>query len=183
MTARTIPTLPTWTAGARILAANLAAMVSYQQFWANPPMFRMYQTVAQSVADSTFTQITCDTSDKDSDSGRGGSTPWSYTIPTGMTGEWVFTYKTAWSSNTTGSRTAELYVNGVVAIGTNVFVPALTGSLASFVVGLGRSVKVNAGDVIGLYGRQTSGGALNTVVSSTGDYSFFEGRLISLASP
>lgn len=182
MAARTIPTLPTWTAGMRITGANLASMVSYQQFWANRPMFRMYQTVVQSVPNTTFTQITCDTSEDDTDSGRGGSTPWSYTIPTGMSGVWLFSYKTSWSSNATGTRAAALYINGTQATATNAFEQGLTG-VSSFVVGLPRRISVNAGDVIALYGRQTSGGALNTGVSTAPDYSYFEGCLESLGSP
>jgi len=142
----------------------------------------MYQSVVQSVPNTTFTQITCDTLDIDTDGGRGGSTPWSYTIPAGMGGVWTFTYKTAWSSNATGTRAAALFINGSQATATNAFEQGLTG-VSTFVVGLPRMFLVSAGDVIALYGRQTSGAGLNTGVSTAPDYSYFEGRLESLANP
>ena len=179
MAARTIPTLPTWTAGMRVTGANLAAMVSYQQFWADPPMFRMYQAVAQSINNSTYTQITCDTSEYDTESGRSGSSPYSYTIPTG--GRWQFTGMISWSGNATGVRIAALFKNGSQINGANCSEQAAPAANATNVI-VSATVAVTAGDVIGLYGWQSSGGALNTQVGNSFP-PFFEGRLISLASP
>jgi hypothetical protein len=99
-----------------------------------------------------------------------------------MGGAWLFSYKTAWSSNATGTRAAALFINGTQATATNAFEQGLSG-VSTFVVGLPRRFLVSAGDVIALYGRQTSGGALNTGVGSAPDYSYFEGCLESLASP
>ena len=179
MAARTIPTLPTWTAGMRVTGANLAAMVSYQQFWANPPGFRMYQLVAQSVPNSTFTQITCDTSDYDTDSGRGGSSPWSYTIPTGLGGRWQFGWEIPWTVNATGVRVANLYKNGS-AIST--WASGVASGATEISNGWTDAITVSAGDVMALYGWQSSGGALNTSTGG-GKTPTFWGRLVSLGSP
>lgn len=181
MTARTIPTLPTWAAGQRVLASNMASMVSYQQFWADPPMFRMYQSVTQSIAATTYVQVTCDTLDYDSDSGRGGSTPYSYTIPVGMGGRWQFTGMVSWSGNATGIRVAAIFKNGSQINGANGADQAGPAGNATNVV-ITVTVLVNAGDVIGLYGWQNSGGSLSTQTSG-GFPSYFEGRLVSLANP
>lgn len=179
MAARTIPTLPTWTAGMRVTGANLAAMVSYQQFWANPPMFRMHQVVAQSVSNTTWTQITCDTSDFDSDSGRSSSSPYSYTIPAGLSGRWQFGWLVAWSANGNGARASNLYKNGASA---SSWPSAAAVSSPGVSVGWSDSVSCSAGDVMAVYGWQSSGGALSTA-AGTDNFSIFWGRLVSLASP
>lgn len=183
MSARTVPTPPSWGFQEQLTSAKLNQIQTWMLFWSSPPMFRMYQTIAQSVADSTWVQITCDSVDDDTDSGRATSTPWSYTIPPGMGGQWDFRGKTSWASNSTGYRAAAIYVNGTEVPTENIFAPGLAGGATSFALALPRSVKVNAGDVIALYGRQTSGAPLNTGVASAPDYSYLEGRLVSLANP
>lgn len=181
MSARTIPTLPAWTAGQRVLASSLASMVSYHQFWADPPMFRMYQLVAQSVNSSLNAQITMDTLDYDTDSGRGSSTPWSYTIPSGLAGRWYFGAMISWSGNATGVRISEIYKNGAIITGAQESVQAAPATNATNCF-VSATVAVSVGDVIAAYGWQQSGGALSTNVGN-GFPSFFEGRLISLANP
>jgi len=181
LAARTIPTLPTWTAGMRVTGANLAAMVAYQQFWANPPMFSMYQIVAQSVPNATDTQILMDTSEHDTESGRSGSSPYSYTIPSGQGGRWRFTACVKFGGNATGIRQTKIFKNGTVvnaAEAAGMAGPAtdFTGHVVS------REFPCNAGDVISVYGYQNSGGALNTNVGGSLN-SYFEGQLVSLASP
>lgn len=178
MTARTVPTLPTWTAGQRVLASQLQSITTYGLFQSSPPSFRMYQAIAQSIANNTWTQITCDTSVYDSDTGRGGSTPWAYTIPTGMAGRWQFSVKSGWASNATGMRAAALYKNGSPVADMQVNEQAATGQ-PSFVLSTGTPV-VAAGDVMSIWGFQSSGGALNTDATS---FSTFEGRLASWGSP
>lgn len=180
MTARTIPTLPTWTAGMRVTGANLATMTAYQSFWADPPMFRMYQVVAQSVTSGSDTQIIMDTSAYDSDAGRAAGSPYSYTIPTGMTGRWRFTVCTMWAANATGLRAAQVRVNGSVpASQAYAAFPPVSGNITGAIVTV--TVPVNSGDAIAAYGYQSSGGALNTQTGGLG--SFFEGCLVSLATP
>jgi len=179
LTARTIPTLPTWLAGMRITGANLALMVSYAQFWANPPEFRMHQSLTQSVSNTTWTQITCDTSDYDSDTGRSGSTPFAYTIPAGMTGRWSFGWVLPWASNGTGARAANLYRNGT-ATSTYPITPA-AGSTATC-TGWADRILCNAGDVMSLFGWQSSGGSLGTFIAAD-SVAVLWGKLDSLATP
>lgn len=178
MTARTVPTMPSWTAGQRVLASQLQSITTYALFQSSPPMFRMYQTVLQSVANNTNAQITMDTSDYDSDTGRGSSTPWSYTIPTGMTGRWTFGISTAFASNATSERAAFLYKNGS-KVGT-AYNQQLTADI-SMPYGT-MTIACTAGDVMAVFGYQASGGALNTAVGGN-FFSTFEGRLVSYGSP
>lgn len=181
MATRTIPTLPNWTAGMRVTGANLAAMVSYQQFWANPPMFSMYQIVAQSIPNATDTQVLMDSNEHDTDSGRSGSSPYSYTIPSGMTGRWRFTCCVKFGGNATGIRQTKLFKNGTLV---NAAQSAGQAGPATDFTGyvLSREFLCNSGDVIAVYGYQNSGGALNTNVGGSLN-SYFEGQLVSLANP
>ncbi len=184
MTARTMPTMPDWTAGQRVTGAGLQQITTYARFWTSPPMFRMYQTIAQSIPNATDTQITCDTvsgGGYDTDSGRAAGTPWSYVIPVGMTGRWEFDLCAQFSGNAAGTRQTKLFVNGVLAIGT--LADGMAGP-AGISTGypLTVTIPVNSGDSIGLYAYQTSGGALNSNVGGNID-SYLEGRLVSLASP
>jgi len=173
MAART-PPVTLWTAGQRVTAAQL-------QFLMNPPMFRMYQSVSQSVAGSTYVQITCDISEYDSDSGRSGSTPWSFTIPAGMSGRWRLTGMVSWTGNATGVRIAALYKNGTQINGANAAVQAAPAGNATNVL-VSSTPTLSAGDVIGLYGWQNSGGSLSTQTGGSFP-SFLEGCLVSLANP
>lgn len=179
MTARPVPPIPNWFAGQKMTATLLNQIATWQQFWDDPPMFRMYQAGTQSPANNTWTQITMDSLEYDTDSGRAGGTPWSYTIPAGMTGRWCFEACVSWSANATGPRLTAIYKNGSQINGAN-FTGVGTAAAQTNVFG---SVKVaaNAGDVISVWGFQGSGGGLATNVGSSGSY--FEGELLSLASP
>lgn len=181
MTARSVPTLPSWLTlgGTVVTQSEMQQLNTYMQFFSSPPMFRMYQTIAQSVANTTWSQITCDTSEWDTDTGRAGSTPWSYTIPAGMAGRWQFTGLYASAPNSAGARVGALYQNGspapaaqIPGIGT---ASVNGGSLVPV------TIACNAGDVMSLWGWQSTGSALNSAVS--GQQSYLEGRLVSLASP
>jgi len=180
LAARTIPTLPTWTAGARVTSGRLVSMVNYQKFWADPPMFRMYQSIAQSIPNTTDTQITCDVSSYDTESGRAASTPWSYTIPAGQGGRWQLAWAAATVTNSTGARDSYIKANGSRITGSPTAGAAPSNDLSqSFGV---TTVALSAGDVLALWLWQNSGGALNTATGGNNS-SLFEGRLISLASP
>jgi hypothetical protein len=175
--------MPSFLAGQKLTAALLNQIGTYNTFWANPPMFRMYQAVAQSIPNATNTQVKMDTGTGggawDTDSGRSGTTPYSYTIPVGMGGRWRFTWAVEWAFNAVGARVAVLYQNGVPVTGDTDDVAANNDFTSE--IGTG-TVLVTAGDVMSVWGYQNSGGALNT--AAAGQFSsFFEGQLVSLASP
>jgi len=180
MTARTVPTMPAFLAGQKLTAALLNQVGSYSTFWVNPPMFRIYQSVAQSIPNTTDTQITCDGLDYDTDSGHQGSTPYSYVIPSGMGGRWRFTWAVAMAINSTGSRAGYIKVNNL-----RIFAPETVGAAANNDVSQSfgtNTILVNAGDVISLWIWQNSGGALSTLATAN-NVSVLEGELVSLANP
>lgn len=179
MAARSMPTMPSFFAGQKLTATVLNLVGSYAVFWANPPDFRMHQSVTQSVPNTAWTQITCDTPDHDSDSGRASGTPYSYVIQVGMTGLWSFGWSLPWASNATGARAANLYRNGTAA-STYTITPA--SSTTATCNGTVDRILCNAGDTMALYGWQSSGAALGTFIAADSVPAFW-GRLDSLANP
>lgn len=178
MSARAVPASPNFFAGQKLTGTLLNQTSTVANFWANPPMFSMHQAIAQSVANTTYAQITMDASDWDTELGRSGTTPYSYTIPPGMTGRWEFTAHVAWGTNSAGNRLLSIYKNGSIWSPSEVSEP--TTSSANFCeLQTTLTIAVNAGDVMSVFSYQASGGALSTAAG----LSFFEGRLVSLGTP
>lgn len=178
-TARSVPLMPPFFAGQKLTGTLLNTLGAYSVFWANAPDFRMHQSLTQSVPNTTWTQITCDTPDHDSDVGRANSTPYSYVIPPGMAGLWSFGWVLPWASNGTGARAGNLYRNGTAA-STYTITPA-SGSTATCTGWVDR-VLCSAGDTMALYGWQSSGGNLGTFIAADSVPSFW-GKFDSLANP
>lgn len=179
MAARTVPTMPDWTAGQRVLASQLQSITTYSRFWTSRPMFSMYQGTPQTVGSGAFTQITMDTSDWDTDTGRSGTTPFSYTIPVGMGGRWTFSWKVGWAANAVNTRLESLYKNGSAVPMAQSNIQALTtAARTSDVAASTKTIVVAAGDVMSVWGFQDSGGNL-----ATDSQCYFEGSIHSLASP
>lgn len=177
MSARTLPTLPSFTTGQELTSTALNQIVAYQAFWSSPPTFRMYQATGQAITTATNTQVTLDTSGWDSDSGRQGTTPYNYVVP--FYGRWFFRWSVAYPSNATGSRVAMLYQNGARVAGGTV-----EGAADNDFVELDgeETVLCNVGDVIGLWCWQNSGSSL-TLATGSANESWLEGTLVSLANP
>lgn len=180
MTARAIPSMPTWLAGQKLTATLLNQVSTFGNFWADPPTVRMYQSVTQSLANTIDTQITLDASQWDSDTGRVATTPYNYVIPSGFGSNlrFTFSYATAFAASATGSRATYLKKNGTRVTGST-FDIAANNDIT--IVGGTSSTTVNAGDVIALWAWQNSGGPLNTTISA--DTSFLEGWLRGTGSP
>lgn len=179
MTVRVLPTIPSFAPGP-LSSASLNTLANAVAFSLNMPAFRMYQTVAQSIPNTTFTQAICDTLDYDSDNGRSGVSPYTYTIPSNLTGRWNFSAIGGFVSNGSGFRIAVFYKNGAVVNTTQVAAQPVSAAAATTdVAEASETFFCNAGDQIGLYLYQTSGGALNTDAGHV----VFQGRLESLANP
>lgn len=181
MTARTLPVAPTFAADSELTSTQLNALVTYQEFWSSPPCFRAEQHTPQSIATSTSTQVTCETTIHDSDSGLSASTPYSYVIP--FAGIWDIDGGVSLAGNTTGNRFAVLEQNGVaINGGSPVYAPSSVGALYGTAA---PGIACNVGDVISLTMYQTSGSTLSTVASSgsAGQYSWLAGKLVSLQNP
>ena len=158
-----------------------ALLLAQNNLLMHPPEFRMYQSITQAIANSTDTQITCDAVSYDSFSGRSGTSPYSYTIPPGMTGHWQFTWAVATGINSAGARDAYILQNGsrITAGSPTAGAAANNDYTQSFGV---TTIPAQAGDVISLWFWQNSGGSLNTAVGAH-NASLFEGRLVSFNYP
>lgn len=178
MTARAVPSSPNFFAGQKLTGTIMNQTTTVATFWANPPGFSMLQAISQSFANTTYAQLTMDTPTWDSDGGRSGTSPYSYTIPPGMTGRWTITVKVAWAGAGGTNRLCAVYVNGALYVPSEVAV--VSAAIANGAeIGTTVTIAVNAGDVISAWAYQGSGGALSTAAGK----SFFEGRLESLGNP
>lgn len=176
--ARTLPTAPSWSYQQEITSTLLNEITTYLQFWANRPGFRAEQHTVQAIANSTNVQVTCETVIHDSDSGLSTSSPYSYVIP--FAGIWDFFGGVGFAPNSTGTRYAMIWQNGVQINGAapDQGQPA-TNTLYQVTAA---HVPCNVGDVIALYTFQGSGATLNTSPTG-GQSSWFAGRLDSLQNP
>lgn len=180
MTARVLPTIPTFVPGP-LSSASLNTLANAVAFVLNIPSFRMYQSVAQNLPNATWTQLALDTQDYDSDGGRSGISPYTYTIPSNLAGRWTFNYGGSAASNTTGVRDHALYKNGapVPASQANTSFPVAAAASMS---PRPQTIYCAAGDQIALYMYQNSGGTLATDVTAN-NVPYLEGRLVSLGNP
>jgi hypothetical protein len=184
MTARTVPTLPTFPADSMLTSGQMTQLATYMAFWTSRPMFKMYQTVAQPVATGTFTQITMDTSAWDTDNGRSIASPWSFVIPSGMNGRWRFSWKVGFAVSSTGVRMSALYQNGVAVTGGQDDEQSVsTASRTTDLTGGSITIACASLDTISVWGFQDTGGSLNTDVGSGASSSYFEGSFESVANP
>ncbi len=159
------PTTHTFTDG----VATSSEMNSYVRdpiaFLLSPPIAELRQTVAQSISNNVDTPLLFDT--EDNDSANGHSTSVDTTRYTAVYPGW---YELAggvgFSANTTGIRTARWYVNGSALAAGVVYVLPITGGLSTVFTARTKKVYLNIGDYVELCILQTSGGALNTAVTS-----------------
>lgn len=146
------------------MASTFEALILAQNaFLLNPPIAVLTQNTVQSIATGgSGTPITFDGSIEDSYSAHSTVTNNSrYTAQ--VAGWYVFTGTVAFASNSTGVRVAEFAKNGTAVSYTQEWA-ANTGAnpwseTASFMV------QMIVGDYVELWGYQTSGGALNTMIT------------------
>lgn len=132
-------------------------------FLLNPPEAVLKQATIQSIPNGALTSISLDASVNDSYGGHSNVTNNSrYTAV--VTGWYWVSGVVGFASNGTGQRVADFAVNGADLIYTQVWIPAITGAPTA-VSPKSELVLLNAGDYVELRGYQTSGGALNTMVS------------------
>lgn len=180
MTARTLPSLPNFFAGQRLTGATMQSITTWGNFWSDRGAFRMIQSATQTFTTGVDAQFTLDVSTYDSDTGRSGSTPFNYTIPSswGSNLRWRFEFCAAWTSSAVGTRWLYLKQNGTAVNGTRFQYP---GGGDPVFVGGAVSILVSGGDTIGLWGGQSSGGNLAT--TNINSVSFLEGWFEGTGSP
>lgn len=143
--------MPTFTDGTVVNAASLRVLVGSQ-----PPTYRARQVGgAQTFTNSTGTDVTFDTSDTDSDSGRTSSTV--YTCKTA--GLWQIVAWINWTGNSSGERHLYVMVNGTTVRD--------IGQAGASTVNLTQSLVVEqtlaVNDTVKIQALQNSGGSLANV--------------------
>jgi hypothetical protein len=164
-----VPALPTRAAGIKTTAAIYAADITTPiNNLTNRPIFKGYQSAAQSIANNSITAITMDTEAVDSENGHSTSSNTSrYVAP--VAGWYLVIGQVAFAANGTGNRLVEIRINGAGAATnlaqTVILTPGAANGSALSAVSL---IQLAAGDYVEVYGYQTSGGALNTAPSQSG---------------
>jgi hypothetical protein len=164
--ARTVPVIASEAPGnfltGALWNANVKAMGDFLMGGAGngAPRFRGHQGTAQSVADNTWTSLTIDTEDYDSDNGHSTTTNSSrYTVQ--VAGTYLVIGSVGFSPNATGPRAVRLTQNGSSINGTFVKTPAAPASNSHGLV-TAAHVYCDVGDYLEVQGNQGSGAALNT---------------------
>lgn len=160
----TVPTMRTWTdtevVDASMMNSNVRDMGNYVL---GPPHTFIRQTVAQSLTSSTWTAITFDTEEVDSDGGH--STVTNTSRYTGQTAGWYFVAGLAsFAANATGTRRIRFNLNGAAMNASEATTSAQ--GVGATGIGVTRMVYLNVGDYIEVFAYQSSGGALNTSVNT-----------------
>jgi len=133
-------------------------------YLSNPPAATLVQTsAATSLANSTWTPISFDSSTFDNYGGHSNVTNTSrYTIA--QAGKYLITGNVAFAFNAGGDRAAKIMKNGAVLQGPYSLVGASGGHPTS-VPTAGFILPCAIGDYLELAGYQNSGGSLNTLIS------------------
>ncbi|MGW2520433.1 hypothetical protein ACWC09_26160 [Streptomyces sp. NPDC001617] len=163
---RTVPSIATESPGNYETAALWNAQVGGVMQWmlgsgANGlPRFSGYQVTTQALTDNTWTSLTIDTEDFDSDGGHSTTTNTSrYTCQ--VAGTYLVTGIAAFAAGTVGNRAARLALNGTSVRGSFVKMGSATATHSS-AISTTRHVVMAVGDYVELQGLQTSGASLNT---------------------
>jgi hypothetical protein len=163
--ARTVPVSLTEAPGNFNTAALFNAQVkALNDFITNPPSFKGYATVQQSIGSGSTTPIplALDSEYYDTDGGHSTTTNTSrYVIQ--VAGKYALSGGCAFGTNGTGNRSVAIYVNGTYAAGGNNQSVAFAGNSWSATVYTEQ--QLNVGDYVEIACWQTSGGNLSTQIT------------------
>lgn len=161
----TVPVTRTWVAGEVVTAAYMNNNVTGPIAWLlAPAICQVRQLVAQSIATSSTTDITFTAEDVDS-TGMHSNVTNTARLTAVYPGWYLNASAVGWAANATGRRVAAIRVNGADINASQLAMQATAASL-SVVPSRGIATFLNVGDYVGVAGRQESGGALSTAISS-----------------
>lgn len=164
----TVPSFRTWVAGEIVTAAEMNANIrDAGNFMIGQPFAYIWQSVAQSLANSTYAALTFDSTVVDSDGGHSNVTNNSrYTAKT--PGWFQFTGGASFAVNATGSRGTQWSKTGVLTgLGAQALSFSGTAAVTTSVPAKMIFLPMNGTtDYVELLAFQSSGGALNTSVAA-----------------
>lgn len=164
-----VPVLPAVTGGV-YTTSQVSALVAVVRFNQRPPVANLRQTTLQTFTTSVAAAVAFNAEDSDDDvDGIGGhdnatnNTRWTARYP----GLYLISGGITWVANATGLRLSWFRVNGIDINGTLVELTATGGGAVSAIPALTFQQFLAIGDYVELIGFQSSGGNLNTSVTST----------------
>jgi len=120
---------------------------------------QLWKSANQSISNATYTAITFDNENFDTDSFHSTSSNTSrITIPVGLDGKYLVTFTAGYNANSTGIRGSALHKNGALAF---VMFQVSASSAADTFFGSSQIMNLSAGDYVELFLYQSSGGALD----------------------
>lgn len=123
------------------------------------------KSTTQSIANATYTAVTFNTEDYDTDAIHDNVTNNTrFTIPSGKSGKWLISGVVAFASNATGFRFVRLYKNGTAFI-VPAGIPPVNGDTTQLAFSYIHTF--TAGDYMEVFVYQNSGGNLNIAGSDT----------------
>jgi hypothetical protein len=163
-----VPTPPTIAPGI-LTSSKLNQIRDVERFYGNPPVAQMRQTVAQSLPNNTWTALTFNVEDVDTDiDGAGGhSTSVNTSRFTAQYPGWyLLGGAVGFDTNGTGVRAVRWAVVGIALNAGGPILPTASGAV-TVVPAPAELVYMTTGDLVELQALQSSGAALNTSVVAT----------------
>ena len=128
-------------------------------FPANTPMFRVFRSSDQSVANSTYTKIQYDSESYDTDAAFDSSTNYRFTAPSA--GKYYFLAQLQYTATTDGGQLrAQFYVNGS-AFNANLRMQHTSPNRSYNFVVMADVLSLSASDYVEVYGYQSQSGSRN----------------------
>lgn len=160
----TVPSFRTWVTGELVTASYMNTNIrDAGNFFTAFPLCELRQTVVQSCATGANTPINFDTEDIDSDGAH--STVTNTSRYTAQTAGWHrISGGVGITGNATGARQVAIFKNGGVNPGSAQWLNP--GAVTAAISARSKCISLVVGDFIEIVMFQTSGGALNTVVTS-----------------
>lgn len=156
-----------WSAGELVTAVLMDIHVrDNTDFLGTPPSVRAYRTTNQSINSATQTAVVFDA--ERYDDVPSGYTQNQHTTTSRLTcrvaGKYIITTSLSWAANTTGTRVAQLQINGTTNIASDSRPAAATGGAGTDQT-LTTLYELAVNDFVELIVSQDSGGALNVLTS------------------
>lgn len=158
-----VPNPRTYTAGEFATAAELNAIRDAINFLTNPPIFKGVQTTVQSTTSAAWVAMSLDTTSTDSYGGHSNTSNNSRYVSQVAGWYWVLGFA-AWASAVQSEVDCVIAVNGATVPGSAQFLPREASAVAA--ADAAALVFLAVGSYVEVWGRQASGGALNTFAGS-----------------
>jgi hypothetical protein len=159
----TAPSIPTFTAGQVLTAAQLTQLATALNFALyTRPLCKLHATIPQAIGTGVLSVLSIDATDVDTDGGRSGPGSALDRYVCRTQGWYSVSATVSYAGNGTGSRFAVFHVNGQPQNGFSSNFNALADNSGVTLSGL---VHLNVGDYLQVAGFQDSGATINTAVS------------------